>query len=199
MQIYGEYGLTDKIMVMAKIRQQYSERSYGPIITKARLGGPHSIGVQYQLSRSDHSVSAMKLDLEGLGDGSQLAHLLTGPKTKPQTVFGLSHGRNLKINDIPVFLDMSLAHRGGPQSYSEAQLVIGSNANIKSWARPMLKLRAGRTNEQADLKASWLELDISTLRPISKNLSVQLGYRHNLAGQNIAQFQGPYLGLWQRF
>jgi hypothetical protein len=196
-QIYGEYGVTNRIMLTAKFRQQYAERSFGQLTSKVRLSGPHSIGVQYQLRRKDQSATAIRFEYEGLGEGSNLAHLLTGPDTKPAPLMALTHGQNVKFRGRSGYFDLSLHHRFGGNSYSEAQMVFGYDAG--SAIKPMIKLRMGQTNSSGPSKASWTELDISAQRPISNSINIQLGHRQTLSGNNIAQFKGLYIGLWHRF
>jgi hypothetical protein len=78
-----------------------------------------------------------------LGEGSRLAHLLTGAETRCQAVVALSLRQNVKHKGRSSFVDICLQYGLYDQAYTEAQMVMGMD--VEGPFKPLVKLM-GRAN-----------------------------------------------------
>jgi hypothetical protein len=194
--VYSDYGLTDRITVYAKADYQdfkTDSTSYSGL-------GSVEIGGRVTVAKTDTAILAVGAGVEGLGKGrrSDFDQATSKGTDAELRAYG---GKSFKIAGKDAFLDVQVAKRWREKEADQVRVdaTVGIKPDPK-WM-VMAQVYAGQTDKEAWGRAKWTNAELSVVRHLGdkQDISVQLGARQTLSGENVPQVKALSLSIWKRF
>lgn len=194
--VYSDYSVTKRITVYAKADYQdfkIDSTSYSGL-------GSVEVGGRVTMAKSDTAVLAIGAGVEGLGKGRRSDFDQATSKGTDTEVRAYG-GKSFKVAGKEAFVDLQLAKRWREKEADQIRVdaTIGIKPDPK-WM-VMAQVYAGQTDKESWGRAKWTNAEVSLVRHFGdkQDISVQLGARHTLAGENVPQVKALSLSIWKRF
>lgn len=188
--LFVEYGVADRFALMFKGDWQSGEDAF--VDYNGR--GPLELGVRWQVWRDDRGAVSVQASVANGGEGWNAGYAVPGQGERDWEV-RLAAGRNFRLADRPVFIDLQAARRmreGLPdETRGDATLGIRHAAG---WML-LAQVFGGRADDGGP---EWLNVETSLVRNLGA-WSLQFGWRSAVWGRETPLASGPVLGLWRRF
>ncbi|MDC7674909.1 hypothetical protein [Asticcacaulis machinosus] len=194
--VYGDYGITKRITVYAKADYQdfkTDSTSYSGL-------GSVEVGGRATLVKSDTTILAVGAGVEGLGKGRRNDFDQARSKGTEAEVRAYG-GKSFKVAGKDAFVDVQVAKRWREKGADQVRVdaTVGIKPDPK-WL-VMTQVYAGQTDKEAWGRAKWVNAEVSLVRHLGtkQDVSVQLGARQTLSGENVPQVKALSLSIWKRF
>ncbi len=192
LDLYADYGLTRDLSV---------ELAGG--LERAHLGareadrvGPLSAGVRYVLARpfGGYVTAFAGVTSIARGDAGIRPDSAIGPAGGELRILA---GAPLRLLGHDLFVEVQAARRAGAGSAGQTRFDSTLGVQLRPGLLMLNQVYSGR-QDRGSSGAAWVKLDQSLVRPVGA-WRVQVGWRHLLAGRNIAAGAGPIIGVWRSF
>jgi protein XagA len=205
--LYSEYGLTDRVTLHAKTYVQ----DYKTITSSYRGFGSLELGGRYSFYKGRTSVLAVGASLEGLGRGRRNDFDPEAVDRGTDSEIRLYGGHAFKLKGFKfkgfklvqsnAFADLQLARKFREKFDDQNRLDISFGIKPTQKWLILSQIFAGETLRKDRFKAYWAHQDISLVRHlgVQSDVSLQVGVRQTLMGQNVPKVKSVSLALWRRF
>ncbi|WP_292085963.1 hypothetical protein [Brevundimonas sp.] len=192
--LFAEYGVTDRLTLQLKADWQDGEDAF--VDYEGR--GPIEIGATWQVWRDDRNAVSLYGGYANGGEGRNAGYAPPGVG-KHDWEARLSAGRSLggagsRLGVDQPFVEIQAARRfrDGLPDETRLDATVGGRLG-RDW------LVLGQAfGGAADGGARWLSLEGSVVRDLDR-WSLQVGWRHTVAGRETPIARGPVFALWRRF
>jgi hypothetical protein len=187
-----EYGVTDRLTLQVKGEWQQGRDAYVDFDGR----GPLEIGARWQVHRDPDNVVAVYAGYAQGGEGRNAGYAPPGAGDSDWELRVMG-GRSW--SEPRTFVEAQLARRWRSGLTDEVRMDVTAGVHLGQDWMVMGQMFAGVTDKAPDgASAGWLSLEGSAVRRFG-DWSVQAGWRHAVAGHEIAISRGPIIGLWRRF
>ena len=191
--VWGEYGLTDRITLVAKTDWQDIDAG-----SKSYQGmGPVEIGAKVALWSHDGLVVSAQAAFASDSQGRNAVWGSPGEgekETEARLLVGRSFGGR-----YPAFADLQLAHRWRDRLPDEQRLEGAVGVHLNPRYTVMGQVYAGKTLPvEAEHQSRWNTYEIGVVRHWN-DWSAQAGWRAVVSGRNVNAGDGPIFAVWRRF
>lgn len=199
---YLEYGLTRRLMVGGKIAYGESAFSNGLVETSASGFSQADAFIQRQLRRGRRGALAVKLTG---GAPTRIEAGLRQPLAGDGADVELAalYGRALTERPLRLFVGLEAGYRkrfGDGADEIRADLSLGAEP-----VRAILLLaevfatRSLRNESPGGADYDVIKIQGAAVYRFARRWSVEVGYRHEVAGRNLLLGGGAFIGLWSSF
>jgi len=191
--LWGEYGLTDRITLMAKTDWQDSVDEYYDFQGRGLL----EVGARVQVLKTDHSVLSVQMVYGHDGDGRNATWAEPGQgehESEARVLFG--RGFDFRYHS---YFEAQLARRwrDGLPDETRWEMAFGVDLNPK-WS-VLTQVYAGKVDTAGqDGGAKWTKIETGIIRHMD-DWSLQAGWRRTASGRRIVDGDGIVVALWRRF
>ncbi|MGL5138770.1 MAG: hypothetical protein ACRC7G_13485 [Beijerinckiaceae bacterium] len=200
--VFIEYGLTDTLTIGALPRFEFRENRFGMQADTNRGLSDSDIFLRSVLWRDNASVLSLQGTVIVPGGYDRRARLPLG-----DGAFGyearLLAGHNFKVGEMPAFVELQVGYRfraGSPADIVKVDATLGLRPADK-WLILLQSLSDFSVRNQGtggtDFDVS--KLQISVVREIAPNVSIQLGAYKEIYGRNLNRGAAVLTALWIRF
>lgn len=196
LEVFAEYGLTDRLTLQVKGDWQDGEDQF--VDYQGR--GPVEVALVWQVWRDDDTAVSVQAGYASAGDGRNAGYAAPGVGDDDWEARA-SAGRSFGGVGVGVFrpdrmfveVQAARRFRDGLPDEVRADATVGAHFGER-WL-VLGQAYAGRTDHGG---ARWLSLETSVVRHLGA-WSVQTGWRETVSGRETAVARGAVLALWRRF
>ncbi len=191
LDLYGDYGLTRDLSLQFVAGLEHTRLGSREA---DRVGG-FGAGLRYGLAHlSGGHVSAYAGVTAAAAREGRRPDIAVGPAGGELRILA---GQSLRPFGHELFAEVQAARLFGAGPARQVRIDSTLGVQIRPRLLALTQVYSGR-QEGRPSGASWVKLDQSLVRSIGA-WRVQVGWRHLLAGRNIAASSGPLIGVWRSF
>lgn len=198
-EIFAEYGLTDRLTLQFKGDWQSGEDAF--VDYEGR--GPTEIGVTWQAWRDDRTAVSLYAGYAQAGAGRNAGYAAPGLGDRDWELRG-SVGRSLggpgsgwvgRLAPDRSFVELQAARRMRDGLPDETRIDATLGTHLGDEWMVLGQAFGGATDGGG---ARWLSVETSVVRDLG-DWSLQAGWRQTVAGRETPASEGPVIALWRRF
>lgn len=193
LSVWGEYGLTDRITVLAKTDWQDSVDEYYDFQGRGLL----EVGARLQVLKTDHSALSVQMIYGHDGDGRNATWAEPGQgehETEARVLFG--RGFDIRYH---TYIEAQLARRWRDGLPDETRWELAWGVDLTPKWTLLTQVYAGKVDAaEPEGGAKWTKIETGIIRHID-DWSLQAAWRRTDSGRRIVDGDGIVVALWRRF